>query len=50
MEPNRYLVEFFFGDVGLGLCAEGAEGALDLLAGLHVLRLAADHESHVLLQ
>lgn len=45
-----HLVQLLFRDVGFVLRAESAERALDLLAGLHVLRLAADHEGHVLLQ
>lgn len=46
----KYLVELLLGNVGLGIDAEGSEGALNLLAGLDILCLAADHEGHVLLQ
>lgn len=44
------LVQLLLGHVRLSLRAQGPEGALDLLAGLDVLRFTADHESHVLLQ
>lgn len=47
---GKYLVEFLLGDVGFVLCAEGTEGTLNLLTGLHVFCLTADHERHVLLQ
>lgn len=47
---GTHLVELLLGHVGLPLRAEGAESALDLLAGLHILRFPADHERHILLQ
>lgn len=49
-EQRPDLVQLLLGHVGLALGAQGPEGALDLLAGLDILRFSADHESHVLLQ
>lgn len=48
--PPSDLVELLLGDVGFVLGAQRSEGALNLLAGLDVLRFPADHEGHVLLQ
>ena len=47
---GQVAVELLLGDVVPLLGGDGPEGVLDLLAGLDVLRLLADHEGHVLLQ
>lgn len=44
------LVELFFCYIWFVLGAQSSEGALDLLTGLDILCLTADHESHVFLQ
>lgn len=49
-ERGPDLVQLLLGHVRLSLGAQGPEGALNLLTGLDVLRLTADHESHVFLQ
>ena len=47
---GQVAVELLLGDVVPLLGGDCPEGVLDLLAGLDVLRLLADHEGHVLLQ
>lgn len=50
-EAQTHRIEFVLGDVGAVLVrGDGPERVLYLLAGVHVLRLLADHEGHVLLQ
>lgn len=44
------LVQLLLGHVRLPFGAQGPEGALNLLTGLDVLSLTADHEGHVFLQ
>jgi hypothetical protein len=46
-----YGIEFLFGDVlSFSAGSDGPERVLDFLRALHVLRLLAYHERHVLLQ
>ena len=47
---GQVAVELLLGHVVPLLGGDGPEGVLNLLAGLDVLRLLADHEGHVLLQ
>ena len=48
--PSHVLVQLLLGHLRLPFGAQGPEGALNLLAGLDVLGLTADHKGHVLLQ
>ena len=43
-------IQLLGSDVRTELLGQGAEGHLDLLGALYVLRLLGDHEGHVLLQ
>lgn len=46
----NYRIQLLLGDVGSVARGDGPEGVLYLLRALHILRLLADHEGHVLLQ